>query len=223
MNYNLATLDSDGFIIEISDDRNYYNSKNELKSIVFNICELDKDLTFEDFKDYFEKKLNSSGDYKNEIDVLIKCIYEYYFGKIESKFKTGESLTVNTFFEEYSEKKSFQINFMLEKYPVIWNEIGSYKNNNTDYQLYISEISEVKDELWKLELIMTKKDVDRYFLGGRFKFFIRKGDLFNLKYYEHPLYNRPAEVIDIDYNSITVKLAGVSKPSKIHNIKNNRW
>jgi hypothetical protein len=223
MNYNLATLDRDEFIIEISDDRNYYNSKNELKSIVFNICELDKDLTFEDFKDYFEKKLNSSVDYENKSDDLIKCIYEYYFGKIESKFKTGESLTVNTFFEKYSEKKSFQINFMLEKYPVIWNETDSYKDNNTDYQLYISEISEVKDELWKLELIMTKKNVDRYFLGGRFKFFIRKGDLINLKYYEHPLYNRPAEVIDIDYNSITVKLAGVSKPSKIHNIKNNRW
>ena len=223
MNYNLATLDRDEFIIEISDDRNYYNSKNELKSIVFNICELDKDLTFEDFKDYFEKKLNSSVDYENKSDDLIKCIYEYYFGKIESKFKTGESLTVNTFFEKYSEKKSFQINFMLEKYPVIWNETDSYKDNNTDYQLYISEISEVKDELWKIELIMTKKNVDRYFLGGRFKFFIRKGDLINLKYYEHPLYNRPAEVIDIDYNSITVKLAGVSKPSKIHNIKNNRW
>jgi hypothetical protein len=223
MNYNLTTLNSDEFIIDVSDDRNYYNSNNELKSIVFNICDLDKDLTFEDFKDYFEENLNSAFCYDNEIDDLIKCIYEYYFVKNESKFKTGESLTVHTLFEEYSEKKIFQINFMLEKYPVIWNEIDNYKYNNTDYQLYISEISEVKDYLWKLELIMTKKDVDRYFLGGRFKFFVKKGDVINLKYYEHPLYNRTAEVTDINYNSVTLKLSGVSKPSKIHNIENRRW
>lgn len=217
MKYNLSTLKNDGFVIEVTDNTNYYNSDNELKGIDFNVCEMDKNLTFEDFKDCFEKKLNSCLGYEiddlDDLDDLIKCLYEYYFNKIECKFKTGESLTINTVFEEFSKEKIYEINFMLEKYPAIWNEIDTYKYNNTDYQLYISEISKANDGLWKLELIMTKKGIDRYFLGGRFKFFVKKGDTFNLKYYEHPLYNIAAEVTDIDYNSINLKFSGVSKPS----------
>ncbi len=69
---------------------------------------------------------------------------------------------------------------------------------------------------------MTKKESARYFLCGRFKFFIKAGDIINLKYYEHPLYNIDAEVISIDYNSITLKFSGVSKPSEIH-IISERW
>ena len=91
----------------------------------------------------------------------------------------------------------YQVNFMLENYPVIWNEINNYKDKNTDYQLFISEISKANNDLWKLELIMTKKGSDRYFLGGRFKFFIKTGDIINLKYYEHPLYNIATEVMSM--------------------------
>ncbi|MGP1416159.1 MAG: hypothetical protein ACTTJ6_09625 [Treponema sp.] len=223
LNYTLSTLNYNGFIIEISEDKYYSNSNNKLESIEFNICEVDKNINFEDFKNYFGKKINSSSKAyfeEKKIEDLIKCLYGYYFGKTEAKFKTGESLTINTTSEHYSGEMIYQINFMLENYPVMWNEIDSYKDKNIDYQLFISEISKANNDLWKLELFMTKKDCDRYFLGGRFKLFIKAGDIINLKYYEHPLYNIVAEVMSVDYNSISLKLPRVSKPSRIHNIKN---
>lgn len=220
----LLTLNYNGFIIE---DTHYYNSNEGLKSIDFNICEVDKNINFEDFRNYFGKKLNSSFNpeedcFETEIEDLIKCLYGYYFCKTEAKFKTGESLTINTTSEHYSGEMIYQVNFMLENYPVIWNEIDIFSDKNTDYQLFISEISKANNDLWKLELIMTKKDSDRYFLGGRFKFFIKTGDIINLKYYEHPLHNIAAEVMSIDYNSIGLKFSRVSKPSGIHTIENER-
>lgn len=227
MNYILSKVFSDGFAMEISENTNYYNSNKEVKSIEFNISEFEKEISYEDFRIYFYKKIDPSfnsekGYCGNELEDLVKCLYGYYFIKTESTFKTGESLTINIPFKECPIEKIYQINLMLKNYPVIWNEIKSFNYKNTDYQLFISEISKASNDLWKVELIMTKKESARYFLGGRFKFFIKAGDIINLKYYEHPLYNIDAEVISIDYNSITLKFSGVSKPSEIHNIS-ERW
>ena len=48
----LSTLNYNGFIIK---DTHYYNSNEGLKSIDFNICEVDKNINFEDFRNYFGK------------------------------------------------------------------------------------------------------------------------------------------------------------------------
>ncbi len=220
MDYSLTGFNEDVFIISLTE---IYGDPINFE---FKISEFDKDISFDLFADFVGERIDSNYNYSEDyfdngyIGDLIKCLYNYYFCHNEVSFKTGESLTVYSNVKYYNcTPYDFQLNFMLEKYPSIWNKLYSSTTSNTDYQLFISEISKTNNQLWKLELIMTKKSSDRYSLGGRFKFFVKPGDVINLKYYEHPLYNVKAEIVSIDYNSITFNFSGYHKPSMLHDIE----
>lgn len=217
MVYSITGFNEDGFTITLEE------TYKETINVEFNISEFDEDINYDTFKQYVYKKIETNyNPIKFCLDLLtdewlsdlIESLYKYYFGHTEISFKTGESITANTTIKSRSRvKDNFQINFMLEKYPSIWNSISNYIDysySNTDYQLFISEISKTNEQLWKLELIMTKTSSDRYSLGGRFKFFVKLGDVINLKYYEESLYNVKAKVVSIDYNSITLSFSGYS-------------
>ena len=134
-------------------------------------------------------------------------------------FHTGEMLSVrlNTGVKMFSYGsrtvyKQCELHLMPESYPVFWNMPVSYAKEftfyNTDYALYITEVSPLPTDanLWKLELIMTRveNDIQRYFLGGRFKFMVRVGDELRFRYYKDSrFYVTTAKVQQIGNNAVT--------------------
>lgn len=144
-----------------------------------------------------------------DISIILDAISEYAkntFGiSLCKNYKTGDSLSLKLM---NPSSKEFNINFMLADYPSFWNsQYNSYydENSNCKYCFFITEISEVSDGLYKFEIINT--DVDkgnrRYCFGGRFKYYLKKGDTITLQYYENTDYIVKATVFDIKNNSIT--------------------
>ena len=177
----------------------------------FYIKDFKKDISFDDFMNEIQSSFPDeffNGDFIDE--PLTIFLYTHYFGNCEKTFSTGESLSIDicSFIKDESStdksKKNCKIvNLMLKDYPVQFE--NSFDEINTDWHLFISEISKQNDGTHKLELVMTCNYSERYFLAGRFKFFVRLGDVIKLKYYSHPLCEINAEVISLDYNSITFR------------------
>ena len=126
--------------------------------------------------------------------------------EMEAVFKTGESLS---FIFARAEKADFKVNLMLPEYPTFWNRTYSFDGrtikSNCDYSLYITEISPVSNDVYKVELINTEimESNNRYYLAGRFKFFLKKGDTLDFQYYDdEEKYRVQAKVEDLSYNMI---------------------
>ena len=129
--------------------------------------------------------------------------------EMQEVFKTGESLS---FIFARPEKKDFKVNLMLPEYPTFWNRSYSLNGrpviSNCDYSLYITEISEASSGIYKVELINTEivEDNNRYYLAGRFKFYLKKGDTLDFLYYDEKddkgKYRVQAKVEDLSYNKM---------------------
>lgn len=138
------------------------------------------------------------------------------------QFKTGESLTIK--------EDDFSINLMLPDYPVFWSKKDPFNplkkiTANTDYQFFITEISKQENNYWKLEIILTRANDERYFLGGRFKFFIRENDSLVFKYFENEIYYVKATVTKLNYNEIELAFdKEISKPTELQETEQrSRW
>ena len=97
---------------------------------------------------------------------------------------------------------------MLAGYPAFWNHDYYDWNikSNSNYALYITEVSRVSDEIYKVEMINTEtRECNCSFhLGGRFKFFLKKGDTFDFQYYYNTQYDYSvrATVETLAYNTL---------------------
>ena len=151
-------------------------------------------------------------DQEDNLTFQITTLIEQYvkehpeMQEMEEVFKTGESLSI---IFARPEKEDFKVNLMLPEYPTFWNRSYSWNGrpvkSNCDYSLYITEISPVSNDVYKVELINTEimEDNNRYYLAGRFKFFLRKGDTLDFQYYDDKeKYQVQVKVKDLSYNKI---------------------
>jgi len=220
--YDLIKSDEQGFEIGLYSGSQYV-SKGELeKSFSFLLADFEKNITFEAFrKNVLTVVEPDAAPFENSVSAnlenLIEYIYARQFIKLTKEFKTGESFGITVLFESFDKTCNYQLNFMLDSYPAVWNEIANIyydesKAKNTDYQLFISEISKEEEGLWKLEVIISKKEGIRYYQGGRFKFFLKEGDIINFKYYEQSIFSFQAKIKRLSYNSIELEFPGLIKP-----------
>lgn len=216
----------------------YYSENQKTEILTINVKEiaekLNKKIIYTDLENAYIKILSSKIDnikekfencriynFENEFDNFIRktvgtfiFFYQLKNNKQIVRFKTGESLTIN--------ENDFSINLMFLNYPVFWNKRDYYNQNgkiktNTDYQFFVTEISKQENDYWKLEIILTKANDERYFLGGRFKFFIKENDSLYFKYYENEMYCIKATVTKLNYNEIELSFdKGISKPLELY-------
>lgn len=219
----------------------YYSENHKSEILTINVKEiaekLNKKIVYTDLEDAYIKILSSKIDkikekfencriynFENEFNNFIRktvgtfiFFYQLKNNKQIVQFKTGESLTIN--------ENDYSINLMFLNYPVFWNNRDYYNRNrkfktNTDYQFFITEISKQENDYWKLEIILTKANDERYFLGGRFKFFIKENDSLYFKYYENEMYCIKATVTKLKYNEIELSFdKGISKPLELYEIE----
>lgn len=238
-----------GIRLEINEQENYeYDfsfrddslENKKLENLTINVKEiaekLNKKIVYTDLEDAYIKILSSKiYKIKEKFENCRNDDFEYIFNNFIRKtvgtfiffyqlknnkqivqFKTGESLTIK--------EGDFSINLMFLNYPVFWNNQDVYNHykikTNTDYQFFITEISKQENDYWKLEIILTKANDERYFFGGRFKFFIKENDSLYFKYYENEMYCIKATVTKLKYNEIELSFdKGISKPLELYEIK----
>lgn len=217
----------------------YYSENQKSENLTINVKEiaekLNKKIVYTDLEDAYIKILSSKIDkikekfencriynFENEFNNFIRktvvtfiFFYQLKNNKQIVQFKTGESLTIK--------EDDFSINLMFLNYPVFWNKQEGYNHykikTNTDYQFFITEISKQENDYWKLEIILTKANDERYFFGGRFKFFIKENDSLYFKYYENEMYCIKATVTKLKYNEIELSFdKGISKPLELYEI-----
>lgn len=218
----------------------YYSENQKSEILTINVKEiaekLNKKIVYADLEDAYIQILSSKIDkikekfencriynFENEFNNFIRktvgtfiFFYQLKNNKQIVQFKTGESLTIN--------ENDYSINLMFLNYPVFWNNRDYYNRNrkfktNTDYQFFITEISKQENDYWKLEIILTKANDERYFLGGRFKFFIKENDSLYFKYYENEMYCIKATVTKLKYNEMELSFdKGISKPLELYEI-----
>lgn len=95
---------------------------------------------------------------------------------------------------------------MPEAYPAFWNALEDLRRN-TDYALYILEIAKASDDRWLLSLSLTEACNCRYYLGGRFRLYVKKGDVIPLRFYSGDDGVVTATVSDIDYNVVSLQFS----------------
>lgn len=166
----------------------------------------------EDPKNMYSKKYvyDFSEDFERTI---LNALLEYGKKMLKmnvNSFKTGEKLSVCVEIpSENTAGETYNINLMLPGYPTFWHTTSYYypgnEATNCNYGYYITEIHEVSDGLFKVEIINTEVDEgnSRYFLGGRFKFYLKKGDEVQFQYYSGDEYIVKATVSDIKNNHIS--------------------
>lgn len=218
----------------------YYSENQKSENLTINVKEiaekLNKKIVYTDLEDAYIEILSSKIDkikekfencriynFENEFYIFIRktvgtfiFFYQLKNNKQIVQFKTGESLTIK--------EGDFSINLMFLNYPVFWNKQDGYNHycsieTNTVYQFFITEISKQENDYWKLEIILTKTNDERYFLGGRFKFFIKENDSLYYKYYENEMYCIKATVTKLKYNEIELSFdKGISRPLELYEL-----
>lgn len=148
-------------------------------------------------------------DEKADASTIMDCIFQYFEKHpqlyLRKHFRTGESLS---FTFERPSRGDFQINLMLPDYPTFWNRSYSFDKeikSNCNYAYFITEVSKYSDEVYKVEIINTSvADYDnRYYLAGRFKFYLKIGDTLNFLYYDdNEKYQVKATVVNLANNTI---------------------
>jgi len=244
---NIEQVGEFKFLFDFNEDTYRYSEEYFSKQLEIDVKEIarklkcSKDLNImEEYREVINQKIKENilnnneikiynyGDIINThisktIDILTFFIKQKF--KLKTVFKTGEALSI--------QDGDFCINLMLEKYPTFWNEKYDYSSNksisNTDYRFYITEISREDNELWKIEIISTKIGERRYYLAGRFKFFVKNEDILRFKYYENEnnLYCVNAKITKLDYNEIELTFdKGISKPIEFYDTERSssyRW
>lgn len=169
-------------------------------------------------------------DEKADASTIMDCILQYFEKHpqlyLRKHFRTGESLS---FTFERPSRGDFQINLMLPDYPTFWNRSYSFDKeikSNCNYAYFITEVSKYSDEAYKVEIINTTvADYDnRYYLAGRFKFYLKIGDTLNFLYYDDAeKYQVKATVVNLANNTIDLsfdKCIEIPTPFLESNISN---
>ncbi|MBO7497465.1 MAG: hypothetical protein J6T98_13030 [Salinivirgaceae bacterium] len=217
LNVRFTHINNNGFevecYLEYLDNVTRYNHPNIEKRIKFDIHNLSKEDFQNEVKNEIKKQIESeltTDDYDEyDYDQQLTELYNYYFVPIEETFTTGKSISVNI-----GEEKDFLINFMLDGYFSDWTQKERGIYNNAYYALFISEISKETEELWKLEVVVTKyyRFEKAFSLGGKFKLYIKIGDVIEFKYHIYDIYKAKAEIVAVDYNTVTMRFFCVVNP-----------
>ena len=142
---------------------------------------------------------------------VLKISYRYYklYNAISAVAKTNEVVTFKTFDSiSISVADIYSIHLMPESYPVFWRDPNySSENSNSNYALYILEVAKASDDRWQLSLSLASVGGGRYYLGGRFKLYVKKGDEIPLCFYSGKDATLTARVKDIGYNYVTLQFS----------------
>lgn len=170
---------------------------------------------------------------KSYSKTVIKSLWDNAKNMQTYTFMTGEPLTISLYEKEDSstnQVKRYDFNLMLEKYPTFWNEYCRYEKHfiNTGYVFFIAEISKANDECWEFAITLSTIDYynKRYYLAGRFKFIVKKGDTLNFVYYIDEVnkaeFKVTALITNVSRNKIELCLQRINNPF-IQNISNQVW
>lgn len=126
-------------------------------------------------------------------------------------------LTFKTFDRISLLSSDFRVNLVPKSYPLTW-EAG--EGANTAYAMFVAEVAKADDSgRWELSLMLAMLSGGRYYQGGRFKLYVKKGDEIALRVYGGDDDLVTARIEDVCYNYVTLQFFIGASPLAVEDDK----